>query len=122
MLYLYKEKLDKLKLFLNYLLKNHEKKFSVEDSKRIINFFQPSYFDCLNLYMENQRKNIEKCKVFIKNSMNFNEEQIKQSDKYSENLSVLIKDLKYKLDNLKSDIKTLKKYIGYLYKIKIFFR
>ena len=54
--------------------------------------------------------------------MNFNEEQIKQSDKYSENLSVLIKDLKYKLDNLKSDIKTLKKYIGYLYKIKIFFR
>jgi len=72
--------------------------------------------------MENQRKNIEKCKVFIKNSMNFNEEQIKQSDKYSENLSVLIKDLKYKLDNLKSDIKTLKKYIGYLYKIKIFFR
>ena len=72
--------------------------------------------------MENQRKNIQKCKVFIKNSMNFNEEQIKQSDKYSENLSVLIKDLKYKLDNLKSDIKTLKKYIGYLYKIKIFFR
>ena len=117
----YEKSLVKFKKFLDFLTKNTNKKITGEDGKRMMVFFQPGYMDDIDSppieYKEKQR-NIQN---FLKDLSHYTDQKNNQLSIYIKDLETYANKLKTTLDPLKKDVKMLKKYVGYKYRIKVFF-
>jgi len=117
----YEKSLVKFKKFLDFQTKNTNKRITGEDGKKMMAFFQPGYMDIIDSttikYKEKQR-NIQN---FLKDLSHYTNQRNNQLSIYINDLETYTNKLKNTLVPLKKDIKMLKKYVGYKYRIKVFY-
>jgi len=107
--------------FLEYLTKNKTKKINIEDTKKIVEFFNQGYIINFDLIIKKYKTESKKIENFSKEISHYNEQIINKIIFYTENLKDYQNELKDKIFSLKKDIKILSKYVDLKYKIKVFF-
>ena len=117
----YEKTLIKFKKFLDFLTKNTNKKISGEDGKKMMEFFQPGHMDELDSPLTEFKEKQEVIQKFFIGLSCYTEQGINQLSIYTKDLDSYFNKLKIKLVPLKKDVKLLKKYISYKYRIKVFF-
>lgn len=117
----YEKGLFRFKKLLEYLTKNTNKKISGEDGKRMVMFFQPGYMDEIHSLIKEYKQKQEFVEKFLKSLSHYTEQVATQLSTYTINLRTYIEELKNKILLLERDIKMLRKYVSYKYRMKVFF-
>jgi len=117
----YEKTLYKFKKFLEYLTKNTNKKMTAEDGKKMVTFFQPEHMDELDLPLKEYKEKLEAIEKFFKEISHYTEQVVNQLTIYTNDLKTYTNKLKIKFVPLKKNVRMLKKYVSYKYRIKLFF-
>lgn len=117
----YKKILYKFKKFLDYLTKNTSSKISGADGKRMTEFFQPGYIDDLDVPLKDYGIKKENIQNFLNDLTHYTDQRVASIESYIKELSSYFEKLNSKLSIIKKDAKMLSKYVGYKYRIKVFF-
>lgn len=117
----YNKTFIKFKKFIEYLSKNPNKKISGNDGKKIITFFQPGYVDNLDLPKKQYKQKNETIDKFLKDLSHYTEQKNNQISNYIDDLKNHEEELENKLRHLKKNLKILKRYTNFIYKIKVSF-
>lgn len=117
----YENVLYQFNVFLEFLIKNTNKKISGKDGKKMMAFFQPGYVDELGLPLKEYKEEQKRIQNFLKEFSHYTEPRINQLLIYIKDLKNYSNKLKPKLVSLGRDVGMLKKYVGYKYRAKIFF-
>lgn len=102
-----------VKLFkelLSYFSKNNDIKIHSSDSKHIVEFFNPIFFDDTDALITKNTDRIEKLKKYHSGFTRFTDHNKDIIQKNIQNTSAFIKDLDDKISSIKNDIKLLNKY------------
>jgi len=116
----YEETLFRFKKFLEYLTKNTNKKISGEDGKKTVTFFQHGYMDKLDLPSKDYKEGQKTVEKFLKELSCCTEQRMNQLSIYTNDLKTYTNELKTKIVHLNKDVRMLKKYVSYKYRIKVF--
>lgn len=117
LLSVYKKNNFKFAKFLDYLYKNHDKKITGEDGKKIVLFYQPGYIEDRNIIVKNNEEKREKMRTLYDKLFYYaNRDTLK---KYNKEIEDIISYLKKKLYSLRDDVKAMRKYVSIFYRLKI---
>lgn len=116
----YDETFLRFKNLIGYLTKNHNKKITEEDGKKIITFFQPNYINDLSLPRERYEQKNKNIAAFLNNLSYYSEQKTNLMSTYEKDLQDYTDELESNLISLEKDVKILSKYTNLIYKIKVF--
>jgi len=117
----YEKTLHKFKKFLDYLTKNTSNKISGTDGKRMTEFFQPGYLEDLDTPLKDYKAKSENIQKFFNDLTHYTDQKVSSIENYIKELASYFDNLDKKLSVLNKDTKMLAKYVGYKYRIKVFF-
>lgn len=125
----FKKQLDKNKLlffyfenYFKYLNKNLNQKISQEHGIRISAFHQPGYIDNFQSSISKNEMNLKNSFEFVLSLKEYTAENIEIMQKHAAQLNSANEELTKQHFLLKKDRDVLKKYVGFLYKLKLKFR
>lgn len=108
---------------LAYVDKNLNRKVSQADGYSISSFHQVGYTDDFRQAIAKTENDLKRFNSFVKSlSQCCNENIFNRSKQYEENFSRVSGELDLKYNKLKDDIKILKRYVSFGYKLKSFFK
>ncbi len=116
----YEKILYKFKGFLEYVTKNTNKKITGQDGEKMVTFFQLGYMDELHSPPKEYKEKLETIEKFLKKISHYTEQEVNQIGIYTNSLKTYANKLEVKIVRLKKDIRMLKKYVSYKYRIKLF--
>lgn len=107
--------------YLEYLDKNLKQEIFPEDIKKLSAFHQPGYTDSSHFFLREETARLEVSLKNIEDMQAYTEGSVKMMREYDVQLDLTNKELIKYTSLLKNDMDVLRKYIGFLYKIKLKF-
>lgn len=119
----YKKQLFRFNRFMECLDKNQNKRIGKEDAVKIVVFHQPDYDAKFTVALRSNEEKFKEindfCVGLLKNTRHYGQQRLNALQVFHEKIDTLISDLKKESDLLNNDVNTLKKYIGFIPKLKI---
>ncbi len=115
----YKEELFRFKKFMEYLDKNWIKRIKGEDGAKIVAFHQLDYADRFATVTRSNEGKLKEINDFCVGLVHYTQPRLNSLQKFDEEIDTLTSDLKREFDLLNNDVNTLRKYVGFIPKLKI---
>ncbi len=101
--------------------KNFNQNISQSDGLKISSFHQPGYTDNFLSVINNSDIKFSKYLSYVETINNYTEQRITTMQEYEKQLKISISELEKQRAILKKDIKVLKKYTSFIFKLKLMF-
>lgn len=115
----YKKELFRFKKFVEYLDKNPNKAIRKEDIPEIVLFHQLDYTDKFTEVIRSNEKKLKEINDFCVGLIHYTQQVSNSLRKFDEGIDTLIAELKSNLDLVNNDVSILRKYVGFIYKLKL---
>lgn len=116
----YNNKYTAFKDYFGYISKNYNKNITKEDGQKIALFFQPGYFEDFDSFLKKSEDKNSQISKFVFSLSHFTKNNLQNLTSYNDETKKVTSELISKIALIKQNLKTLKKYIPYIVRLKNF--
>jgi len=115
----YKRELFKFQKFVENLDKNQTKRIRREDGTKIVEFHQLDYANRFTIVTRSNEGKLKEINDSCVGLVHYTQPRLNSLQEFDDEIDTLISDLKREFDLLNNDVNTLRKYVGFIPKLKI---